>query len=278
MELDKRGAELLFRVLTERRKSKRGDRFQRVVQRLDQDLHRPAAIFSASQVPAGLGHDFPRGGCSGSEPGLCPHGVMAVQCKDEDGWPPGSAGGPCPPPPQVVVGVGAGVFAPAAAPHAAHMTAAASTTAGSSRRAIPMGRRARIAYPSARTCPRPVNLAVRPCARLSILPAGQGRRFFSAPASPGGTDGRRSSAVLLLRHAHHPTGATGACHWHGESVPDCLAVALPEDLRLPVQKPKSLKPRERFAPFAPFIPGGKQPEHLPAPDSRSWKRLWCTPE
>jgi hypothetical protein len=61
-------------------------------------------------------------------------------------------------------------------------------------------------------------------------------------------------------------------------VPDCLAVPLPEDLRLPVQKPKSLKPRERFAPFAPFIPGGKQPEHLPAPDSRSWKRLWCTPE
>jgi DNA replication protein DnaC len=45
MELDRRGAELLFQVLTEKRgKGQRRHRLQRVVQRLDQDLHRPSSV------------------------------------------------------------------------------------------------------------------------------------------------------------------------------------------------------------------------------------------
>ena len=45
MELDRRGAELLFQVLTEREeKNRRRHRLQRNLQRLDQDLHRPPAL------------------------------------------------------------------------------------------------------------------------------------------------------------------------------------------------------------------------------------------
>ena len=45
MELDRRGAELLFQVLTEREeRSADRDRLQRAVLRLDQDLHRSAAL------------------------------------------------------------------------------------------------------------------------------------------------------------------------------------------------------------------------------------------
>jgi hypothetical protein len=40
MELDRRGAELLFQVLTEREEKRQcGDSFERIVRRADEDLH-----------------------------------------------------------------------------------------------------------------------------------------------------------------------------------------------------------------------------------------------
>lgn len=44
LELDRRGAEMLFQVLTEREEKQHRDRLQRGVHRLVQDLHRPAAL------------------------------------------------------------------------------------------------------------------------------------------------------------------------------------------------------------------------------------------
>jgi hypothetical protein len=44
MELDRRGAEMLFQVLTEREEELDRDRVQRILLRLDQDLHRPAPL------------------------------------------------------------------------------------------------------------------------------------------------------------------------------------------------------------------------------------------
>ena len=45
LTLDRRGAELLFQVLTEREeKASVGHRLQRVLLRLDQDLHRPPPV------------------------------------------------------------------------------------------------------------------------------------------------------------------------------------------------------------------------------------------
>ncbi|BAH34335.1 hypothetical protein RER_36270 [Rhodococcus erythropolis PR4] len=44
MELDKRGAELLFQVLTEREEKNRRHRLQRIVLRLDDNVHRTTTL------------------------------------------------------------------------------------------------------------------------------------------------------------------------------------------------------------------------------------------
>jgi hypothetical protein len=51
MELDRRGAELLFQVLTEREEEQRRHRLERIVWRVDEDLRRSAALRSHRRPP-----------------------------------------------------------------------------------------------------------------------------------------------------------------------------------------------------------------------------------
>jgi DNA replication protein DnaC len=88
MELDKRGAELLFQVLTEREeKNFRGDRLQRQLRLLDKDLHRPAAL-RRDRRPAHLRRQHHRN--RHRLLSTCPHQSRPRRDDDQPGRPSGN--------------------------------------------------------------------------------------------------------------------------------------------------------------------------------------------